>query len=71
MFLMLICHIFFVAVEVIIYENMWTSAIWEVAAMYVNYFALMTFQSFLILVYCILLETLFVMACLNIFTMIG
>jgi len=62
------CHVFLIAADFVIYKNAVVDSIWEAAVAYVCYFSIMSLQSFLIIVYCALLEVRFVMASLNIIT---
>ena len=68
MFLCMFCHVFLIAADFVIYKNAVVDSIWEAAVAYVCYFSIMSLQSFLIIVYCALLEVRFVMASLNIIT---
>ena len=71
MFLILVCHVCFIAAEFVIYDNMFEKVIWEGAAMYVNYYGIMSLSSIIIFVYCAFLEALFVMWALTVISVMA
>jgi glucan phosphoethanolaminetransferase (alkaline phosphatase superfamily) len=71
MFLLLLCHIGSIASYFVIFTNGITDAIWEIAAMYLCYYGLMSLQTVIIFAYCAFLEALFVFRCLKILSVLG
>lgn len=67
MFFLLICHVVTCGVYLTVYDDMATDCIWEIANAYINYFSLMTLQSALVFLYCVIIEVRFVYGCLDIF----